>query len=188
MSFILLGILNSQVEAEAGGAAYELIESQVLSSAAASVTFSSIPQTYKHLQIRMVVRSTGGGNPRVLTRLNSDSGANYASHNLYGDGSTVGSEGNASQTGNKIYFVPNESQPAGAFGAAVYDLLDYTNTNKNTTARIFAGAGGLTTVLQDVGLHSFLWNNTAAVNTILLSADGQTFAADTRFSLYGVKG
>ena len=167
--------------------AFDLLETQVLTSSAASVTFSSIPQDYKHLQIRMAVRSTGTGNPRVLTQFNSDSGTNYAYHNLFGTGSTVYSENNSSNDGWNYYFVPNSSQTAGIFGAAVYDILDYSSVSKNTTTRVFGGAANAG-VNYDIGLHSFLWNNTAAITSILLSGDGQSFATGTRFSLYGIKG
>ncbi len=185
---IPLGVLAvAGAGAAAGGAAYELIESSVLTSAQASVTFSSVPSSYKHLQIRAVVRSTGTGNPRVLVRYNSDSGSNYAYHNLYGDSSTVWSEYNTANTGWAFYFVPNSSQTSGVFGAAIYDILDYSNTTKNTTTRVLGGSP-LSGVIYDVGIHSFLWMNTAAVSTILLSGDGQDFAIGSRFSLYGIKG
>ena len=57
-----------------------------------TVTFSNIPQGYKHLQVRIFSRSTtstyqqSGG----YVRFNSDTGNNYTRHGLYGDGATAG--------------------------------------------------------------------------------------------------
>jgi hypothetical protein len=70
------------------------------------------------------------------------------------------------------------------FGALVIDILDYTNTNKNTTIRSLGGydANG-SGYLQ---LESMLWNNTAAINQIVLGTGG--WAQYSSFALYGIKG
>ena len=187
MSFILLGILNSQVEGGAAGA-YELIESQVLSSSASSVTFSSIPQDYKHLQIRMVVRSAStSANRSIQYQFNADTGANYAQHSLVANGSVVGSGSGYGLTYISDEFVPEADSPTGIFGAAVAEILDYSNTAKNTTLKTLSGTGVSTQVLWPIGLHSGLWNNTSAVTQIKLTPLGSA-AAGSRFSLYGIRG
>jgi hypothetical protein len=185
MSFILLGIINSQVEAEAAGA-YELISTQVLSSTASSVTFSSIPQTYKHLQIRYVARAGDGNSIALQMRLNSDTGTNYATHRLTGNGSSVSSSALAPSSVISLNSVIPADGSTNIFGSGVIDVLDYTNTSKNTTLRSLNGQHN--TANSIIGLHSGLYMNTNAITTILLMASSSTFQANSRWSLYGIKG
>ena len=62
-----------------------------------SISFSSIPSTYKHLQIRSINLSSSTDN-NILMRFNSDSGANYSRHYVYGDGASVGASATTSAT------------------------------------------------------------------------------------------
>ena len=190
MSLILLGILNSQAAAAGGAGAYDLLETQVLTSNASSVTFTGLGSysDYKHLQIRAVTRNarTVGGHERILLRFNSDTGNNYATHRLRGTGSGVSSLANSST--NKIYagYSPRESSGS-EFSANVIDILDFSSTNKNTTVRALAGFDSPSG--NYIGLFSGLWNDTSAVTSITFTDDGgDDFQANTRFSLYGIKG
>ena len=151
---------------------------------AGSVSFSSIPTTYQHLQIRWFAR--GSALAGLYWTFNSDTGANYARHRLSADGSTVSASGLASQ--NNIYTVASWGIPntASTFAGGVYDLLDYDDTNKYKTLRGLAGqdsngSGG-------VELVSGLWMNTAAVNAITVTPNTGTFQQYTQFALYGIKG
>lgn len=190
MSFILLGILNSQVSA-VGGGSYELIQSQILSASQASITFDSIPGTYKHLQIRAVARSARADNNRTPLRitLNGDTGSNYSYHSLWGTGSIVqGDSGTSSAFMQVAYMIPdNDSGLANNFGAGIIDILDYTNTNKNTS--IISFGGNKSRFNQDVQLDSGSWRNTAVVTSVnLYAANGFNFVSGSRFSIYGIKG
>lgn len=195
MSFILLGILNSQVEA-AGGGAYELIESNILSSNSATVTFSSlntIAADYKHLQIRAVARSNRADfQDGFAVRLNGVTSSVYASHYLYRDNSSGGSF--AVTSANRIsrsstfdMYAANET--AGRFGVAVFDFLDFGAASKTTTLRYFSGAGDGTQT-RSVNLASgFNPNDSTALTSItLLSHSGSDLVTGSRFSLYGIRG
>ena len=73
------------------GAMFPLQVITVGATATASITFSNIPATYSHLQIRAIARTNVASTadyPQI--RFNSDSGSNYAHHLLYGDGSAAG--------------------------------------------------------------------------------------------------
>jgi hypothetical protein len=170
----------------AAAGAYELISTTLLSSTTASVTFSSIPSTYKHLQVRIAARiatATGTNGVEFDLRLNSDSGANYASHRLYGDGTSVTSAQNQMAV---LQGLPSASQTAGIFGAAVIDILDYASTTKNKTLKTLNGYNGAS---NRISMHSGLWVSTAAVNSILVyDINAFSFASGSRFSLYGIKG
>lgn len=186
MSFILLGILNSQVEATAAGS-FDLLQTTVLSSATSSVTFSSLGSysDYKHLQFRIVGRSAStDAQQQWRITLNNDTGANYAYHRLLGNGSSVLSQAVTSTSSCRIGYLPTSVATSNAFGGLVIDLLDFSSSNKNTTIRSFSEADTFTTV----SMQSALWNNTAAVTTIKLEdSGGNNLIAGSRFSLYGVK-
>jgi hypothetical protein len=183
MGLIPLGILSS-----AGGVAfgtYELIESQILGSAAASVTFSGLAtyaSTYKHLQVRMATR-TDGSIFEGYVRLNGDTGSNYAYHQLVGTGSSVVSGAATSITGFSMFANAVSTSPANSFGISVFDLLDAYSTTKNTTGRALLGIGA-----EFVYLRSGLWLNTAAITSIQFLINGSgNFVTGSRFSLYGIR-
>ena len=99
---IPLGILAvAGAGAAGGGGAFDLLETTVLGSDTASVTFSNLNtySAYKHLQIRLVARSTNASASRsVRIQFNGDTASNYAYHYLLGDGSSVSSDASTSQT------------------------------------------------------------------------------------------
>lgn len=157
------------------------------SGGASTITFSSIPSGYSHLQIRGVSKSniTGTGNRyAVQIQFNGDTSSSYAMHQIYGDGSGVSVFAYASQNAAEI--VENASNDtANVFGATVIDILDYSNTNKYKTVRALSGvdANGA----GRVALGSGLWMNTSAVTSITLLDYGQTLMQYSTFVLYGVK-
>ena len=175
-----------------GGAApaMELISTQLITSATSSVTFSSIPATYKHLQVRATIRTDRSGNTDDLMtmRVNGDTGGNYANHLLFGNGSSVSSAANATGlTYQRNFRVAGNDFTSSGYAAMVYDILDYSNTSKNTTSRHLIGLAGN---YNEIGLGSGLWMNTAAVTslTFFMAITATNFVGGTRFSLYGVKG
>ena len=100
---LILGILDSGGVA-ASTSSYESIASITPTAGTINILFSSIPSTYKHLQLRCIVRGNWSGgagpytSPAEIT-FNSDTGANYASHRLTGNGSTESASGNSSVNG-----------------------------------------------------------------------------------------
>jgi len=162
--------------------AYESISTVTLSSSAATVTFSSIPSTYTHLQIRGIMLSTTANHADM--QLNGDTGNNYAAHALEGNGSAVSSFAGTSRANMfSIFYTPGTST---GIGGGVADILDYTNTNKNTTVRSLRGTDNNGS--GNLSLISGLWMNTAAVTSITLTARGGTFAQYSSFALYGIRG
>jgi len=155
---------------------------------ASSITFSSIPSTYQHLQIRFIARGNGAAYQYISTRYNSDSGSNYADHYLQGDGSSA-SAGQISGNSATRFDLPAATGSAtSTFGAGIIDVLDYANTNKYKTTRALTG------VDQNgsgaVALGSGLWMSTSAINTIVIQVRGGTesFTQYSSFALYGLKG
>ena len=161
---------------------YELISTTVLGTTASSVTFSSIPSDYKHLQIRMVARANSAA-LNLFVRFNSST-TGYAWHYLEGNGSAVNSGAGSTQSRMILGVI---AQAANRFSPSIMDILDYANTSKNTTVRQLSGADNSSNVW--VGLHSGFWNNTNAITDIELTAGtSDSFVSGSRFSLYGIRG
>ena len=170
---------------------YESIATTKLTGNQATITFSSIPTTFTHLQLRVFARTNrvGGVEANLLIRFNNDTSTNYTYHDLYGDGSSAtASAGGASQTSIIANRLTGADAAASIFGAIVVDVLDYTSTNKNKTVRALGGvdrngAGG-------ISFSSGLWFKAPeAINRIDLTTIAGTanFIADSSFALYGIK-
>lgn len=154
-------------------------------SGASSIAFSNIPQNYTHLQIRGIVKQATVSS--LAFTFNSDTGNNYSIHHLTGQGSSASSN-NATSLGTiRIQRQEGVSATADIFTGFVLDVLDYANTNKNTTTRSLAG-----TELNgsgSVSLESGAWYNTSAVSSITFtSASGYTISQYSSFALYGIRG
>jgi hypothetical protein len=169
------------------GGSYDAIGTTNGTGSSGIITFSSIPSTYKHLQLRCIIRntSTDSGEQTVLITANSDTGSNYATHRLTGNGSAAGAQSYTSGTAIAPYFNANGGMAANIYGAYVLDILDYANTNKNKTLRLLGGVdfNGSGTV----GLISGAWFNTNAISTLTLTSGGGSFTTASQFDLYGIK-
>ena len=172
----------------AGGTSFDSIYTSSLSSAQSSVTFSSIPSTYKHLQIRAITRDGGAGvyNTYKVT-YNGDTASNYSVHAMYGQNiNSVDQFGNANQTGIIVYATPG-AVASGIFGAQVIDILDYADTNKYKTQRSI-GAVSENNDNNLVTVMSGSWRSTSAISSITITCNGASFQQYSHFALYGIKG
>lgn len=155
----------------------------------ASISFTSIPSTYTHLQIRGIARSnraTPADMDSLIIQFNSDTASNYSDHALRGDGSSVSAVANTSSTGMITYRIANLYVASTLMGAQIIDILDYANTNKYKTVRTLAGVDNNGS--GQVALNSGNWRNTAAITSILLKPDaGTLFTQYSQFALYGIK-
>lgn len=165
--------------------AYDSIATASGTGSSGTITFSSIPSTYTHLQIRGISRNSYPSS-QTNVRFNSDTGSNYSNHMFYGEGNAAYAAQNASQTFFRFYGLSYSSLTAGIMSGHIIDILDYANTNKYKTARTLGGfdANGS----GEQGLFSGLWMSTTAVTSIDLIATSGNWTTDTRFALYGIKG
>lgn len=174
-----------------GGASLSSYESIATASgnSTQTVTMSSIPSTFKHLQIRMLSRTngTGTGTSSFDLRFNSDTGANYADHFLFGNGSATSAGGRASATNLDTGYIIDNGATASCFTATIIDILDYASTSKYKTVRIFnASDTNTASVSFRVRIGSGLWMSTNAINSITFTNSEQWATAST-FALYGIK-
>lgn len=186
----ILGIVASSKATTAAdtGAMFPIQSIPVGSAGATNVTFTNIPSTYTHLQIRAIGRTTASdadGTGLAIT-INSDTGSNYSEHRLIGTGSAATAGGGGSSTVTYAYRFASASQTASAFGAIVIDILDYANTNKYKTIRGFGGYDDNST--GRIAFYSGAWFSTSAITTIKIAPNSGNFAEYSQFTLYGIKG
>lgn len=171
---------------------YAISTAIVGSSGSSTITFSSIPSTYSHLQIRMIARTNRTSpeiNDYLNVRFNSDSGSNYARHRVYGSGSSVAVSANSSIAQFYIENTTAAGSAANTFGAAVMDILDYANTNKYKTIRMLSGKDENAVDTGFVFFHSALWMSTNAITSIVITpGSGSSITQYSHFALYGIKG
>lgn len=165
---------------------YESIATVTVGTATPTMTFTSIPTTYTHLQIRGMLNGTAAGTyNNVLTRFNGDSGANYSTHLMYGDGSTLGAQSETSATRTYAHILVSQASTSSYVGVGVIDILDYANTNKYKTVRSLSGID-----LNGSGQIEFSsgnWRNTAAITSIEFGTFSGNFNVGSTLALYGIK-
>lgn len=156
-----------------------------------TVTFSSIPQTFTHLQLRIMARDTQNFSSVniCLIRLNNDSNNSYYNNYIIATGNNVNATNNYgdSTTMWGLLYGATTSYD-NIFGVTVMDILDYTNTNKRKTVRANMGANNTeANTNNEVRLVNWTYQSTSAINTITITAN-VAFAAGTIISLYGIRG
>lgn len=165
---------------------YDLIEEKVLGSAQASVTFSSIPGTYKDLVLEMTVRGTDTVNSASgWWRINGDTGSNYSNTRLYGNGTSALSIRDSNQTQHRLGEIPGNNAGTNTYNVGIIQLFSYANTNVNKTALVRNSSVSTGTLLDQ---FVELWRSTSAVTSITLTNDLTNWASGCVFRLWGVAG
>ena len=166
---------------------FESIATATGTGSSPTITFSSIPSTYKHLQLRILGRTDNASTGALVEAfVNGDTGQNYAFHRLQADGTSASANGGASQFSiQSLIRATGASAAANIMTASIIDIHDYTSTTKAKTIRSFYGfdfnGSG------NVYLGSGLWTSTSAVTSLTLTAVAN-WTTNSVFSLYGIKG
>ena len=153
---------------------YTALANITLGSSASSVTFSSIPATYRDLVLVMNGTSTAGS--YAFLRFNSDTGSNYSYLFMHGDGASAVSSAFSSQTQGYIANID-----AGAINATLTQIMDYSATDKHKTFLSRNGQGG-GLVIATAGR----WANTSAVTSMSVTMNTGSFSTGHTFALYGI--
>jgi hypothetical protein len=155
------------------GNTYEAIETQTLGSAAASVTFSSIPGTYTDLVL--IFNGKGAASGNVTFQFNSDTNTNYSATVMYGDTSSPGSIRVSNQSSMNIGSVATN------WTTNTFNIMNYANSTTNKTVL------GRYSRTDEVGAKIGLWRNTSAITSIVVGKSSGTYDTGSTFSLYGIK-
>jgi hypothetical protein len=158
----------------AAGSTYTPIATTTLGSSQTNVTFSSFAG---YTDIHLVISSfTASGSSNVAMQFNTDTGNNYSFTRMYDNGSAVGSSRAANVPDNYI------GDMGTTIATVIVDLMSYANTNVNKTCLVRSNVGG-----SNVQAWVNLWRNTGAITSIkIYNTGGQSFAAGSMFTLYGL--
>ena len=158
------------------GSTYEPIATTTLGSAAASVTFSSIPSTYTDLVIVINGAYVSSEDASPGLRFNSDSGSNYSETGLDGNGSSAGSFADTSATSAIL------ASMSATISTNIINIMNYANTTTYKTS-ISRGNNSANRVRAYVAM----WRNTAAITSIqIITRATPDFATGSTFTLYGI--
>lgn len=163
---------------------YTLISSNVLSSSAASVTFSSIPATYTDLIIKTSLRQNAAGTQDsfLITTINGTTG--FTNTWLRGSGSSVISLRNLVGTASYVGQIPGATATSNTFDNTEIYIPSYTVSQNKPFSTFSVQENNQAEAYM--GTTAGLWSNTAAITSITFSANGQSFVSGSSFYLYGI--
>jgi len=176
----ILGITASSMQSAVP--AFDSIQTFNITSTTASITFSSIPSTYKHLQIRGIVVNIANAGP-ILMRANGDTASNYTEHYIYGNPPTIAAGGAGAKTSLNIGGISyglSFTNPR----ACIIDILDYNDTNKFKTIKLLTGEDENGS--GEMCFQSGMWRNTNAITSLTITPNND-FKTGSHFALYGIK-
>jgi hypothetical protein len=171
-------------------ASFESIASVTADGSSGFLTLSSIPQTYKHLQIRGILRNiTAKTITDVSIRLNENTNSIYSSHYLRGNGSAAASSGAINQSFGYIGETTGADAGANIHAPIVVDILDYTNTNKYKTIKVSIGHDlNAASTNAIIWFSSVLFASTSAITSFsLFASEAGNFSTTSKLALYGIK-
>ena len=151
---------------------YDPIATQTASGSQATITFSSIPQTYTDL---VFVFNGAGSAGNIYINLNNDTTqGNYTITRLYGDGTNPSSD----RTASFLMSIGAASNRT----VSIVNIMNYSNSTTFKTA-LFR----LNPTAAYVAAEAALWRNTAAVDRLDIVSSSGNFATGSTFTLYGIK-
>ena len=168
---------------------YTLIEAQTLASAAASVTFSSIPATYTDLVLQMSIRDTNTGATigSTTTTFNNDTTTLYSVTNLFGNGATATSTRQSSVASwSSNYNASSASVTVSTFSSLEIYISNYASTTSKAFSESQAVENNAASTGTQIGARARLYRNTSAISSIEIAAY-VNFQTASSFYLYGIK-
>ena len=163
---------------------YQLIEAQTLGSAAASVTFSSIPNTYTDLKLVYSARSSStSGTSELLAISFNGTTTNYNRLLIEGNGSSAASYSGALRSFGGI---PTSNATASTFGNGELYIPNYLSSNNKSYSGDSVSENNATSAVQN--LDANIWNNTSAITSIAITTyNSNNLVQYSTFYLYGIK-
>lgn len=153
---------------------YTPLATVTLGTAISSVTFSSIPATYRDLILVFRGTLTTATNNELELRINSDTGSNYTRLVAYGDGSSAGSITDVFNSYRFSY--GNNTNPF----TSIVQFMDYSATDKHKTMLNRESQAN-----RSSSMGAGRWANTAAMTSVQVFCS-QNLATGTTLNLYGI--
>jgi hypothetical protein len=166
---------------------YTLISSNVLTSSAASVTFSAIPSTYTDLVLRISARTDAGtANDNIQITFNSDTATNYSMTRLTGTGSAASSNRTSTIDYARLGWVDGNTATADVFGSMEVYIPSYLVSQNKPFSSFAVSEQNATAANMDA--IAALWRNTAAITSLnIISNNAGNLVSGSSFYLYGIK-
>jgi hypothetical protein len=160
---------------------YEKIATTTLGSAATTITFSSIASTYTDLIV--VVQGTYSTSDDIISlTYNNDTGTNYSSATMYGNGTSAASYRTSSASSIQVGWYPHTGGAA-VVSNMVLHIFNYSNSTTYKTNISRADTSNVQGAAARVGL----WRSTAAINRIDLTMLAGNLQTGTTATIYGIK-
>lgn len=161
----------------------QLIQHQELASAQSSITFNSIPQIYTDLYLVISVRNSSTTSAVTRMQFNNDTGSNYYSRLVYGNGSSATTY---AETSASFYLGdhPQSTWTSDTFGSTALTIQSYAEAVAKSVSCETVAENNATTSWQQLSTH--LWSNTSAITTLKVFPLGGNFAAYSSATLWGI--
>lgn len=169
---------------------YKIASTTVGSAGASSIDFTNIPQGYRDLKVvfsaRINTNVSGVNYVSLYVRFNGDTGTNYSSRLLYGDGSAAGSANESTQTKSQWQYATNINATSNAFSNGEIYIPNYTGSTQKSFSSDSVSESNATNSIA--ALKAGLWSGTSAITSITISNnfDSTNFAQYTTATLYGI--
>lgn len=151
-----------------------------------TLSFSSIPSTYKHLHIRGILKKTGAGNDGAILRMNGISTTTYNWAYLDASGTATPS-GAATSNASSISFLGGMAVDINQGAPIMIDILDYASTSKAKTIKVFYGKSN--NASGYVGITSATFRSTNAISSLAFIVNSDNWSSpEATLALYGLKG
>lgn len=157
---------------------YEPISTTTLGSNTATITFSSIPATYTDLVLVATTKNNSGGSRAIQVLLNNDTGTNYSTTDVQGNGTSAAS----TRSTGTAYLDPSVTCPGTEFANLIMNFQNYANTSVFKTVLNRNGGAG-----TNVRAVVSLWRSTSAITSIKFQLGGaDLYSTGSTFTLYGI--
>jgi len=167
-------------------ATYTLISSNVLSSSAASVTFSSIPATYTDLVLRISTRGDNTGDLQHWITFNGVSTTTYSATWMYGTGAAANSTSVLDNERLRAGYRNSDSTTSNTFASTEIYIPNYTVSANKPISVFGATENNAASDRTFVSAWAGLWRNTAAITSIAIASSSGNYVSGSSFYLYGI--
>ena len=171
-------------------AAVEAIATTYLEADAASITFSSIPSTYEHLQLRCSLHAANASTyEQVWLQFGTggvvDTGSNYSMQGMRANSTSPSPRADVAITKIYVFYMASGSQNAANSSLMVTDLFNYSSTTKKKVTQSVLQFNGSSSGYYYSTVYCGSWTNTGAVSDIKITPSSGNFGRGTTITLYG---
>jgi len=153
---------------------------------AASIEFTSIPNTYTDLIVLLSGRSNNAAiNVSLQMQFNNDTGNNYTYRALQGSGSAANSFSGVSGSNIFCSSMPSGNSTSNTFGSAYIYIPNYLASTQKSVSIDAVGENNATEAYTN--LVAGLWTGTSAITSIKFTLfSSNVFVQNSTATLYGI--